>query len=82
MLGVAVAGSIAYFTTSTVEASEVENSEDEDEDEDVAESNVHIYINMTEEELQSHKDRIASDRELLLYEQERDAQRSSGRPRF
>ena len=74
--GGAVIGGMTYFT-STLEASEVEGTED---DEDITESNVHIYISMTVEELQAQKDRIASDRQLLLYEQNRNTQRNSRRP--
>ena len=71
--GGAVIGGMAYFT-STLEASEVEEGTD---DEDITESNVHIYISMTAEEIQAQKDRIASDRQLLLYEQNRNTQRDS-----
>ena len=77
MIGVGIIGGLAYFTIGTAEASEAEISENED-----IESNVHIYINMTEAELQAQKDRIASDIQLLLYEQSRDEQRHSNRPGF
>ena len=75
--GGAVIGVGAYFT-STVEASEIESTDDED----ITESNVHVYISMTAEELQAQKDHIVSDRQLLLYEQNRDTQRNSRRPSF
>ena len=75
-VAVAVVGAAAYLTVGRAEASEIE------EVDNTAESNVLIYISMTAEELQAQKDRIVSDRQLLLYEQNRDTQRDSRRPSF
>ena len=71
--GTIIAGITAYFTARTVEASEVGNT---------TESDVPVYISITEEELQQQIERISSDKQLLLYEQNRDRQRNSNRPVF